>query len=115
MAGSGTTPLETLPPVGEPKSAPMAPSSGPIEAPAGAVVTVVVQRFWESATIRAYRNVVVGAIGAFGLYVAGQIITAGGAGVDWHATLRAGLNAGLVSAAMAYSAYVKKNDNNPVK
>jgi hypothetical protein len=77
---------------------------------------VVVQSFWQSATIKAFRNMIGGAFGAVLLFVAAQIVAAGGVfGVDWSKTWHAAVNAGCVALALAFAAWWKAHDNNPVE
>lgn len=112
-----TPPLETLPPPGEPMSAPLAPASGKIEEPAGSTVVVVVQRFWDSPTIRALRYLVGVSWGLFLTYTLGEVIAQKGdvTLVNWHSTLHVGANVAVLSLASGIFAWLKSHDNNPVK
>jgi hypothetical protein len=110
-----TEPLVELSQVGANMMAPLAPAKGSTGQTPGSPVVVIVQSFWGSATIKAFRNMVVGAFGAVVFFVAGQIIAAGGVfGVDWNKTMHAAINAGCVALALAFAAWMKTRDNNPV-
>jgi hypothetical protein len=115
MAGIGTKPLQDLPSPGKTMVVPLVSARGPIDEPAGTAVAVVVQNFWRSPSIVAYRRVVIGAVSAFFGYVLSQIIEAGGLdGVDWSKTFHVAVNTGVVTAAMGFAAKMRKSDNNPV-
>ncbi len=110
-----STSVSDLPKVGEITAAPVAPPKGPTGQPSEVPVIVVGKAFWQNETIKALRNMVVGAFGAVAVFLAAQIIANGGVfGIDWTKTGHAAVNAGFVALAMAYAAWWKSRDNNPI-
>jgi hypothetical protein len=105
-----------LPSPGTVTAAPLAPKSGPIDVEAGTPVVVVAVSFWESKTIQAARNLIVGALGVGGLAIAAKVIANGGIiGLDWSGVLNIAINATLLSLAGGYMAWWKSRENNAVK
>jgi hypothetical protein len=104
-------------------SAPLAPSTGPINAPAESMVVVTVKNFFETPTWRAIRTALQGAglvmFLVFGnallnVWTANKSIFDKGA-IDWRATERAAeITSGPVLV-LGLMALMKKKDNNPSK
>ena len=114
QGGAGAT-------VGTLLTAPLAPSKGPIDAPAESLVVVTVKNFFETKTWKAIRAVLLSAVALvvitlgttfIGVWGKGQSVFAPGA-IDWRATeIACEISAGgcIVAAVMAWA---KKIDNNP--
>jgi len=105
-----------LPKPGEMAAAPVIPAKGPAGQAAGSPVIVVVQKFWDSPTIKGARAMVLVALGGGITVIATQVTMNGGIkGLDWRAVLNVAINAALVSLAGGWMAYKRKHDNNPVE
>ena len=98
-------------------AAPLAPKSGQIPGESGSLVVTVVKNFWESPTIKAIRNVVIGAVGLAFFGVAAQIMAVNGdlMQVNWQTTEKIAIGTIAFSLASAYAAWWKTRDNDPVK
>lgn len=104
-------------------AAPLAPSKGPIDAPAESMVVVAVKRFKDSPTYKAVRAVILSAVAVVGITFGNAILNVWASGksvfdegaIDWKATERvAEIAAGPVLVA-GLMALMKKKDNNPVQ
>jgi hypothetical protein len=104
-------------------AAPLAPSTGPINAPAESMVVVAVKKFKDSPTYKAIRAVVLSAVAVVGITFGNAILNVWSSGksvfdagaIDWRATERvAEIAAGPVLIA-GLMALMKKKDNNPVQ
>lgn len=109
-------------------SAPLAPSTGPIDTPIQPVarkgdepgrepmVVVAVKSLWQSATVKALRAAVMTACGLAVLIVAAQIISANGDiwAINWQTTQKAAIGAGMFSLASAFAGWWKVHDNNAI-
>lgn len=103
-----------LPAPGVVTAAPVAPKTGSIDVPAGSPVVVVAQHFWDSPTIKAARNLVLGAVGAGLFAVALKIVGAGSViGLDWIEVRNIAINATVLALAAGFMAWWKVRDNNP--
>lgn len=104
-----------LPAHGAITAAPVAPPSGPIDVVAGSPVVVVAKAFWDSPTVKAARNLILGAVGTGLAAVALKVIGAGAViGLDWTEVRNIGINAAVLSLAAGFTLYWKTRDNNPV-
>jgi hypothetical protein len=102
---------------GQMVSAPLMPISGPIPGKSGDFVAGVLKNFWQSPTIKAIRNAVIGAVG-LGLFgFAAQIIAVSGdfTQINWQTTQKLFIGSVAFTLASAYAAWWKNHDNDPVK
>jgi hypothetical protein len=104
-------------------AAPLAPSKGPIDAPAESLVVVTVKKFWDSKTAKAIKAVLIAAFASvvivFGstcltVWSSGKSIFDAGA-IDWRNTERACEIAGGGVIVAGVMAWARKRDNNPVQ
>ena len=104
-------------------AAPLAPSKGPIDAPAESMVVVAVKKFKDSPTYKAVRAVILSALAVVGITFGNAILNVWSSNksvfdsgaIDWRTTERvAEIAAGPILIA-GLMALMKKKDNNPVK
>jgi hypothetical protein len=124
---AGAVPMKTLDDgtttKGTMLSAPLAPPTGPIGAPAESLVVVTVKKFWQSKTAQAIKGVLVTAAAAVLLVFCSQLLTVWSSGksvldkgaIDWRSTERAGEIAGGGIIVAAVMAWARKHDNNAVQ
>jgi hypothetical protein len=98
-------------------AAPLAPAVGAIQGAPESIVVVTVKSFWNSPTIIAIRNAVIGAVGLALLGVAGQVMASNGdlSQINWQTTQKIAIGTVCFSLASAYAAWWKARDNNAVK
>lgn len=104
-------------------AAPLAPSKGPIDAPAESLVVVTVKRFWDSKTAKAIKAVLLAAFASVVIVFGSTCLTVWSAGkslfdkgaVDWRNTERAAEIAGGGVIVAGIMAWARKIDNNPVQ
>ena len=97
-------------------SAPLAPASGPIAGQPESLVVTVLKGFWQSPTVKAARNAIIGATSAAVAVLGVQILAANGDifSVNWQTTEKAAIAALAFNLATAYMTWWKTRDNNPV-
>lgn len=102
---------------GQPITAPLVSSKGPVDAASGAFVVTVLKNFWESPTIVAIKQAVYAAIGIALFGVAMQVVNVNGdlSQINWETTQKLAIGAIAFSLASAYAAWWKRRDNDPIK